>query len=403
MQTAQSRQLYTKSGQPVSLATCIETLYFEQTYNGQVYRTSLNNRLLVVGNKLNSVTKNSINDAINKAQLPFYYITKIASDTTSGLYRLDVSLYAIDSAVRATSVINEVSTAIQEVEDKFDGEVKTLDDKIQSEHDYNSSIYVPFSGGTMQGGIAFGQKGSQINTLPGIVYNGENLVLACPDDGMISFWGSLSNEYGVNKPGITWQKPTSTENGKVPVFNFASSQLVWSTYNAGSLSYTTADYGKYYILGITQQSYNERDYGETKYIASEGNIETNVYVSRKNVYANAFYASSDKALKTDIKEVDTSTYIPQVIQFTWLDTSLPSYGFIAQDLEEHGLGYLMDKDDFDHWRVNYSAALSLVVADLQKSQKDYEERISVLEKENNVLKKQIKDILSRLDKIEKSK
>lgn len=403
MQTAQSRQLYTKSGQAISLATCIETLYFEQTYNGQVYRTSLNNRLLVVGNKLNSVTKNSINDAINKAQLPFYYITKIASDTTSGLYRLDVSLYAIDSAVRATSVINEVSTAIQDVEDKFDAEVKTLDDKIQAEHDYNSSIYVPFSGGTMQGGIVFGQKGSQINTLPGIVYNGENLVLACPDDGMISFWGSLSNEYGVNKPGITWQKPTSTENGKVPVFNFASSQLVWSTYNAGSLSYTTADYGKYYILGITQQSYNERDYGETKYIASEGNIETNVYVSRKNVYANAFYASSDKALKTDIKNVDSSTYIPQAIQFTWLDTSLPSYGFIAQDLEAHGLEYLMDKDDFDHWRVNYSATLSLVVADLQKSQKDYEERISVLEKENNVLKKQMKEVLSRLDKIEKSK
>ena len=46
MQTAQARQQYTKNGEPVSLATCIETLYFEQQYNGQVYRTSLNNRLL---------------------------------------------------------------------------------------------------------------------------------------------------------------------------------------------------------------------------------------------------------------------------------------------------------------------------------------------------------------------
>ena len=57
---------------------------------------------MVVGNKLNAVSKNSISNALNMAQLPFYYITKIESDTASGLYRLDVSLWNIDSAVRAT-------------------------------------------------------------------------------------------------------------------------------------------------------------------------------------------------------------------------------------------------------------------------------------------------------------
>lgn len=65
----------------------------------------------------------------------------------------------------------------------------------------------------MSGGIVFGMKGGEekIQELPGIGYNGQNLVLSCPDSGYISFWGSLSNEYGANTPGITWLKPTITE------------------------------------------------------------------------------------------------------------------------------------------------------------------------------------------------
>ena len=405
MQTAQVRQQYTRDGKPVSLATCIETLYFEQTYNGQVYRTSLNNRLLVVGNKLNSVSKTNISESLNKAQLPFYYITKIESDTASGLYRLDVSLYAIDTAVRATEVIDEIKTTIDNNLNNLNTSINNVNAKIDSFQRYNTSTYLPLTGGRMSGGIVFGMKGGEekIQQLPGIGYNGQNLVLSCPDSGYISFWGSLSNEYGANTPGITWIKPTIKENGKVPVFNYANNQLMWKTYNAGSLSYTTADYKKYYILGITEDSYNGRDIGETKYIADDGNIETNVYVSRKNIYANAFYASSDIELKTDVKHIDTSTYIPDVIQFRWLDTSELSYGFIAQDLEEHGLSYLMDKDDLDHWRVNYSAAISLVVGDLQKSKKDHEQRISDIEAENKNLKKTLEKLEKRLEKLEKSK
>ena len=388
MQTAQVRQQYTRDGKPISLATCIETLYFEQTYNGQVYRTSLNNRLLVVGNKLNSVSKANISEALNKAQLPFYYITKIESDTASGLYRLDVSLYAIDTAVRATEVIDEIKTTINDNLDSLNSSIDKVNTKIDSFQDYNASTYLPLIGGKMSGGIVFGMKGGteKIQELPGIGYNGNNLVFSCPSTGYISFWGSLSNEYGANTPGITWLKPTIQENGKVPVFNYANNQLMWKTYNAGSLSYTTADYKKYYILGITEESYNGRDIGETKYIEADGNIETNVYVSR-----------------TDVQEIDTSTYIPDVIQFRWLDTSELSYGFIAQDLEKHGLSYLMDKDDLNHWRVNYSAAISLVLGDLQKTKKIHEQRISKLESENKDLRKTLEKFEKRLEKLEKIK
>ena len=402
MQTAQITQIYNRENNAMSPATCIETLYFEQQYNGQVYRTSLNNRLLVVSNKLNAVSKTSIVESLNKAQLPFYYITKIKSDTASGLYRLDVSLYAINSAVSATAVVNDISTRINDNYNTLLNNIEETQKYIQAEHDFNTSTYLPLIGGKMSGGIVFGQKtDNSIKNLPGIGFNGNNLILAAPaDDAIISFWGSLSEEYGLNQTGITWRKPTVTDNGKVPVYNYAANNLVWSTYNAGSLQYSTADYGKYYILGITEQSYQERDFGETTYIAKEGNIETNVYVSRKNVYANAFYASSDKALKTNIKEIDENTYIPDVIQFKWIDTSEISYGFLAQDLEEHGLSYLMDKADLDHWRVNYNAAIALVVGDLQKTKKEHETRIQQLEKENNKLNKIIEKLEERILKLE---
>ena len=402
MQTAQITQIYNKQQSAVSPATCIETLYFEQTYNGQVYRTSLNNRLLVVGNKLNAVSKESITEALNKAQLPFYYITKIESDTASGLYRLDVSLYPINAAVAATETIHEINDLIENNHNELLADIDELKNQLLAEHDYNSSTYLPLIGGKMSGGIVFGRKSDTIiKNLPGIGFNGDNLILAAPnDEALISFWGSLSEEYGMNTPGVTWRKPSVQDNGKVPVYNYSGNNLVWSTYNAGSLKYSTADYGKYYILGITEQSYQERDFGETTFIAKEGNIETNVYVSRKNVYANAFYASSDKALKTAIKDIDTSTYIPDVIQFKWIDTSEISYGFLAQDLENHGLSYLMDKDDQDHWRVNYSAAIALVVGDLQKSKKDLEKRVKSLENENKELWKTINDLTNRLIKLE---
>ena len=161
MQTAQVRQQYTRDGKPVSLATCIETLYFEQTYNGQVYRTSLNNRLLVVGNKLNSVSKTNISDSLNRAQLPFYYITKIESDTASGLYRLDVSLYAIDTAVRATEVIDEIKTTIDNNLNNLNTSINNVNAKIDSFQRYNASTYLPLTGGRMSGGIVFGMKGGE--------------------------------------------------------------------------------------------------------------------------------------------------------------------------------------------------------------------------------------------------
>jgi predicted RNase H-like nuclease (RuvC/YqgF family) len=62
----------------------------------------------------------------------------------------------------------------------------------------------------------------------------------------------------------------------------------------------------------------------------------------------------------------------------------------------------MDKDDDDHWRVNYNAAIALVVGDLQKRSKDQEKQIKALQEENKQLRSMIEQITERLDKIEKA-
>ena len=62
----------------------------------------------------------------------------------------------------------------------------------------------------------------------------------------------------------------------------------------------------------------------------------------------------------------------------------------------------MDKDDDDHWRVNYNAAIALVVGDLQQKEKTYKKEIQALQEENAGLKNMIQEINKRLSKIEKS-
>jgi prefoldin subunit 5 len=63
----------------------------------------------------------------------------------------------------------------------------------------------------------------------------------------------------------------------------------------------------------------------------------------------------------------------------------------------------MEKDDLDHWRVNYNAALALVVGDLQKSTKKLKSKVKTLEEENKELKNTIKLIEERLNKLENNK
>lgn len=392
MNTGQTMQIVDISNNMISPATNIESLYYEQQYNGVTYRTSLNNRLLVTGNNLQTVSRATIVDRANKAQIPLYYVTRIKSDTASGLYRLDVSFVSISNAIENSEIVYDLSTRIKTGDDRLQDYIEDVSLDLVKFKEECTSTYLPVRGGTMKGGIKFKDYGA------GIVNNEGDLILG--SSTYLYMWGSLSDEYGPYSYGVRWEKPKNTDNGKVPVFNYSGSNMVWQTYNAGSLNYQVANYNKYYILGITEQSYAEREVGATTFVAEDGYIEVNVYVSKKNMYANSFYASSDIALKTDIHLIDDSTYIPDVKEFKWIDSSMQSYGFIAQDLEEHGLTDLLEKDDNDHWRVNYNAALSLAVGDLQKRVKSLEAENKELKKKLNEQNKKFSSFESRLKELE---
>lgn len=102
------------------------------------------------------------------------------------------------------------------------------------------------------------------------------------------------------------------------------------------------------------------------------------------LYAGQYYSNSDKRLKSDIQDINATT-IPQAKQFYWNDTSIKSYGYIAQELEELGYEELVSTDDNGMKRVNYNATLSMTV--------------EMLRKENNTLKNKISSLEDKLNKI----
>jgi hypothetical protein len=77
---------------------------------------------------------------------------------------------------------------------------------------------------------------------------------------------------------------------------------------------------------------------------------------------------SDRNMKTDIREDCFAKEMPSLHGFKWKDTSVQSYGFIAQELEEEGFGHLVTEHDGIKG-VDYMAALSYKVAQLEHENK----------------------------------
>jgi hypothetical protein len=84
-----------------------------------------------------------------------------------------------------------------------------------------------------------------------------------------------------------------------------------------------------------------------------------------NVRAKAFIMSSDRNLKTDVREDCFEKEMPSLHGFKWKDSSIQSYGFIAQELEEAGFEHLVTEHNGIKG-VDYMAALSYKVAQLEQ-------------------------------------
>jgi hypothetical protein len=74
---------------------------------------------------------------------------------------------------------------------------------------------------------------------------------------------------------------------------------------------------------------------------------------------------SDRNLKTDIREDCFVREMPSLHGFKWKDSSIQSYGFIAQELEEAGFEHLVTEHNGIKG-VDYMAALSYKVAQLEQ-------------------------------------
>ena len=73
-------------------------------------------------------------------------------------------------------------------------------------------------------------------------------------------------------------------------------------------------------------------------------------------------------MKTDIREDCFVREMPSLHGFKWKDSSIQSYGFIAQELEEAGFEHLVTEHNGIKG-VDYMAALSYKVAQLERENK----------------------------------
>lgn len=97
------------------------------------------------------------------------------------------------------------------------------------------------------------------------------------------------------------------------------------------------------------------------------------------LYAKKVYMSSDAKLKTDVKDAPADIQLPDIKEFTWIDSSVKSYGVIAQDVEAAGLTELVS-DDGDKKTVDYAALLCLMAKQLQEKVARLEAKIDQLER-----------------------
>lgn len=111
------------------------------------------------------------------------------------------------------------------------------------------------------------------------------------------------------------------------------------------------------------------------------NYHTSLYYTNSGtMYAVQYFASSDARLKTNISEVSDSITLPAIKEFDFIDTSVHSYGYIAQELEACGHEELVSTDSSGYKKVDYNAAHSLHIAKLEKENADLKNRIEKLEK-----------------------
>ena len=188
-----------------------------------------------------------------------------------------------------------------------------------------------------------------------------------------------------NVPIIT---PTNSSDNYIKFKTINGNSLL----GAGNLQFLTADgiatYSqisierdgsseKHLLLGIKTPDNQDKALSN----ATLNYFESLYYTNTGTMYAVQYFASSDVRLKTNISEVTEDTItLPTIKEFDFIDTSVHSYGYIAQELEACGHEELVSTDSNGYKKVDYNAAHSLHIAKLEKENADLKNRIEKLEK-----------------------
>ena len=106
-----------------------------------------------------------------------------------------------------------------------------------------------------------------------------------------------------------------------------------------------------------------------------------VYIDQYcNIFATAFYATSDERKKKDIKEIefnDASILIPKEYRFK--DSDKKAYGFIAQEVEKAGYTDIVNTDEETGDKtLDYNSAFAIAIAQMQAKIKQLEDEIKEL-------------------------
>ena len=142
----------------------------------------------------------------------------------------------------------------------------------------------------------------------------------------------------------------------------------------------------------TAGSYNNENklflIGATSQTSQTGSTQTysnqKVYTQSKGVYANAFYAASDRRLKENIKDLDLNCLDLvnniNLREFSWKDDEehKPTIGAIAQELkqilpEKYVHEFIGGKEtDDEYLSINDSKLVYLLIGAIQEQQKEIE-------------------------------
>ena len=130
---------------------------------------------------------------------------------------------------------------------------------------------------------------------------------------------------------------------------------------------------KLFLIGATSQTGSTQTYSNQK-----------VYTQSKGVYANAFYAASDRRLKENIKDLDLNCLDLvnniNLREFSWKtdETHKPVIGAIAQELkkvlpEKYAHEFIGGQEtDDEYLSINDSKLVYLLIGAIQEQQKEIE-------------------------------